>query len=33
VHKFPPRILTISDRLERIFTAERLALQFDYFVE
>lgn len=33
VHKFPSRILTISDRPERIFTAERLALQVDFFVK
>jgi membrane protease subunit HflC len=33
VHKFPKRILTISDRPERIFTAERLALQVDFFVK
>lgn len=33
VHKFPARILTISDRPERIFTAERLALQVDFFVK
>jgi membrane protease subunit HflC len=33
VRKFPKRILTISDRPERIFTAERLALQVDYFVK
>lgn len=33
VRKFPSRILTISDRPERIFTAERLALQVDFFVK
>jgi membrane protease subunit HflC len=33
VRKFPKRILTISDRPERIFTAERLALQVDVFVK
>jgi modulator of FtsH protease HflC len=33
VSKFPRRILTISDRPERIFTAERLALQVDFFVK
>lgn len=33
VRKFPKRILTISDRPERIFTAERLALQVDFFVK
>lgn len=33
VQKFPARILTISDRPERIFTAERLALQVDFFVK
>ena len=33
VHKFPKRILTITDRPERIFTAERLALQVDFFVK
>ena len=33
VHKFPKRILTISDKPERIFTAERLALQVDFFVK
>ena len=34
VHKFPKRILTIKDdRPERIFTAERLALQVDFFVK
>ena len=33
VHKFPKRILTISDRPERIFTSERLALQVDFFVK
>jgi membrane protease subunit HflC len=33
VQKFPRRILTISDQPERIFTAERLALQVDFFVK
>jgi len=33
VRKFPKRILTITDRPERIFTAERLALQVDFFVK
>jgi membrane protease subunit HflC len=33
VRKFPKRILTISDQPERIFTAERLALQVDFFVK
>jgi membrane protease subunit HflC len=33
VRKFPKRILTISDKPERIFTAERLALQVDFFVK
>jgi len=33
VHKFPRRILTISDQPERIFTAERRALQVDFFVK
>ncbi len=33
VRKFPKRILTISDRPERIFTSERLALQVDFFVK
>ena len=34
VRKFPRRILTIKDdRPERIFTAERLALQVDFFVK
>ncbi|MEX2496603.1 MAG: protease modulator HflC [Woeseia sp.] len=33
VKKFPKRILTISDEPERIFTAERLALQVDFFVK
>jgi membrane protease subunit HflC len=33
VRKFPRRILTISDQPERIFTAERLALQVDFFVK
>ena len=33
IQKFPKRILTISDRPERIFTSERLALQVDFFVK
>jgi membrane protease subunit HflC len=33
VRKFPKRILTISDRPERVFTAENEALQVDYFVK
>jgi len=33
VRKFPKRILTISDRPERIFTAENEALQVDFFVK
>jgi membrane protease subunit HflC len=33
VQKFPKRILTISDRPERIFTAERRAIQVDFFVK
>lgn len=33
VRKFPKRLLTISDDPERIFTAERLALQVDFFVK
>ncbi len=33
VEKFPKRILTIGDQPERIFTAERLALQVDFFVK
>jgi len=33
IRKFPKRILTISDRPDRIFTAERLALQVDFFVK
>jgi membrane protease subunit HflC len=33
IRKFPKRILTISDRPERVFTAERLALQVDFFVK
>lgn len=33
VRKFPRRIMTISDRPERIFTAERRALQVDFFVK
>lgn len=33
VRKFPKRILTIEDRPDRIFTAESLALQVDFFVK
>lgn len=33
VRKFPRRIMTISDQPERIFTAERRALQVDFFVK
>ena len=33
VRRFPKRILTIGDQPERIFTAERLALQVDFFVK
>ena len=33
VYKFPRRILTISDRPERVFTAENEALQVDFFVK
>ena len=33
VRKFPKRILTISNRPERIFTAENEALEVDYFVK
>lgn len=33
VRKFPKRILTISDRPERVFTAENEALQVDFFVK
>jgi membrane protease subunit HflC len=33
VRKFPNRILTISDRPERIFTAENEALEVDFFVK
>jgi len=33
VHKFPRRILTISDRPERVFTAENEAVQVDFFVK
>jgi membrane protease subunit HflC len=33
VRKFPDRILTISDRPERIFTAENEALEVDFFVK
>lgn len=33
VRKFPKRIMTISEQPERIFTAERRALQVDFFVK
>jgi len=33
IHKFPKRILTISDRPERVFTAENEALEVDFFVK
>lgn len=33
VRKFPRRIMTIGDQPERIFTAERRALQVDFFVK
>ncbi len=33
VRRFPKRIMTISDQPDRIFTAERLALQVDFFVK
>ncbi len=33
VYKFPRRILTISDRPERVFTAENEAVQVDFFVK
>ena len=33
VRKFPRRILTISDRPERVFTAENEAVQVDFFVK
>jgi membrane protease subunit HflC len=33
IRKFPRRILTISDRPERIFTAENEAVQVDFFVK
>lgn len=33
IRKFPKRILTIEDKPERIFTAERVALQVDFFVK
>jgi membrane protease subunit HflC len=33
IRKFPRRILTISDRPERVFTAENEALQVDFFVK
>jgi len=33
IYKFPKRILTISDRPERVFTAENEALEVDFFVK
>jgi membrane protease subunit HflC len=33
IRKFPSRILTISDRPERVFTAENEAVQVDFFVK
>ncbi|NNF41036.1 MAG: protease modulator HflC [Woeseiaceae bacterium] len=33
IRKFPKRILTISDRPDRIFTAENEAVQVDFFVK
>jgi len=33
VQKFPRRILTIQDRPERVFTAEKKALRVDFFVK
>ncbi len=33
IRKFPKRILTISDRPERVFTAENEAVQVDFFVK
>ncbi len=33
IWKFPKRIITIQDRPDRIFTAERRALQVDFFVK
>ena len=33
IRKFPKRILTISDRPERVFTAQNEALQVDFFVK
>jgi membrane protease subunit HflC len=33
IRKFPRRILTISDRPDRIFTAENEAVQVDFFVK
>ena len=33
IRKFPKRIITIQDRPDRIFTAERRALQVDFFVK
>lgn len=33
VRKFPRRIMTISDRPERVFTAENEAVQVDFFVK
>jgi len=33
IRKFPKRIMTINERPERIFTAERLAMDVDFFVK
>ena len=33
IRKFPKRIMTVNERPERIFTAERLAMDVDFFVE
>ena len=33
VRKFPRQVLTISDRPERVFTAEKRALRVDFFVK
>lgn len=33
IHKFPKRILTISDKPERVFTTENEALEVDFFVK
>ena len=33
IRKFPKRIMTINERPERIFTAERLAMDVDSFVK